>query len=266
MAYPLTEINRPLGKTQRTDVWWLPPLGVAFGLGVFVVYTTWAGLQNAHYLYTGGGADYLSPLYSPLFSSTLFPDWWPKILASPAVLVLWAPAGFRLTCYYYRKAYYRAYGANPVACAVGKGTVSTNYRGETKLPFILQNVHRYFLYLALIFVVILSLDAIRSFRFEDGHGGHVFGMGLGSLVLTINPILIAGYTFGCHSLRHLVGGKVDCWSCSLTTRCRHSLWKQVSMFNERHQLWAWLSLVWVGFADLYVRMLAMGIWTDVRMF
>jgi hypothetical protein len=28
--------------------------------------------------------------------------------------------------------------------------------------------------------------------------------------------------------------------------------------------WAWISLFWVGFTDLYVRMCAMGIWTDFR--
>jgi hypothetical protein len=29
-------------------------------------------------------------------------------------------------------------------------------------------------------------------------------------------------------------------------------------------LWAWCSLFSVGFSDLYVRMCAMGIWSDVR--
>jgi hypothetical protein len=29
--------------------------------------------------------------------------------------------------------------------------------------------------------------------------------------------------------------------------------------------WAWISLIWVGFTDLYVRLCAMGIWTDARL-
>ena len=58
----------------------------------------------------------ISPFYSPLI---LF---LPPVLAwvSPAFLILWAPAGFRVTCYYYRKAYYRAFFLDPVACAVGE--------------------------------------------------------------------------------------------------------------------------------------------------
>jgi len=27
-------------------------------------------------------------------------------------------------------------------------------------------------------------------------------------------------------------------------------------------LWAWVSLFWVGFSDLYVRLCSMGIWHD----
>jgi hypothetical protein len=27
-------------------------------------------------------------------------------------------------------------------------------------------------------------------------------------------------------------------------------------------MWAWLSLFWVGFTDVYVRLCAMGIWHD----
>jgi hypothetical protein len=38
----------------------------------------------------------------------------------------------------------------------------------------------------------------------------------------------------------------------------------VTLFNERHMQWAWVSLFWVGFSDLYVRLVAMGIITDVR--
>jgi hypothetical protein len=30
--------------------------------------------------------------------------------------------------------------------------------------------------------------------------------------------------------------------------------------------WAWVSLIWVGLTDLYVRLCAMGLWTDYRLF
>ena len=86
---------------------------------------------------------YLSPLFSPLIA----PAWLPWFI-SPGLLILWIPLGFRATCYYYRKAYYRFYFADPPGCAVGEPTVHGRYAMETKLPFLLQNFHRYFLYLA----------------------------------------------------------------------------------------------------------------------
>ena len=118
-------------------------------------------------------------------------------------------------------------------------------------------MHRYFLYFGLLFIVVLTGDSIRSFFF-DGR----FGIGVGSLVLTINTALLAGYTFGCHSLRHIIGGRKDevsknglQWSC----------YAVCSAMNQRHQLFAWLSLFSVAFADLYVRLCSMGLWTDYRL-
>src|SRR5262249_5540981 len=155
---------------------------------------------------------------------------WPL---SPAFLILWAPLGFRGTCYYYRKAYYRALFLDPPACGVGEPP--RNYQGERKL-FLFQNLHRFFMYLAVLFIFILSYDAIRSFIWPvcdaaaqavtpqggvcgvlaDGRlavGPREFHVAMGSLVLTLNVILLAGFTFGCHALRHAVGGGVDCFSC-----------------------------------------------------
>jgi hypothetical protein len=197
------------------------------------------------------------------------PGWmlsvWPPFLAfSPAFLVLWAPGGFRFTCYYYRGAYYKAFWADPITCAVGEpGFRGTKYRGERFLPLTLQNVHRYFLYLALLFIVFLSYDAVLSYVFTNPlTGAKGFGVGLGSLVLTINPILLGGYTLGCHSLRHLVGGRKDCLS---SLGARKAAYDCVSCLNRNHMRWAWFSLFWVGFTDLYVRLCAMGIFHDVRL-
>jgi hypothetical protein len=168
---------------------------------------------------------------------------------------LWAPAGFRVTCYYYRGAYYKAFWADPPACAVGEPR--TGYIGESNWPLRIQNIHRYFLYIAILFIGLLSWDAIKAFWFADG-----FGVGVGSLVLTLNVILLAGYTFGCHSLRHLVGGGRDCISESPTC---HKLYTGCSALNRRHALWAWMSLISVMFADVYVRLCSMGVWHDYRL-
>jgi hypothetical protein len=256
---------RTFGQTMRPDAWWVQPLAVFLGLSAFVVYATWAAFQGEHY----HSGPYLSPFYSPeVFGDSPHsilgpqPGWWPGWLPwSPAFLVLWAPGGFRLTCYYYRGAYYKSFWASPPSCAVGKPHKS--YSGERKFPLILQNLHRYFLYLALVFVVFLSADVWRALWFERADGGGTeFGVGVGTLVLAANTALLAGYTLGCHSLRHLVGGALDRLSAAPARRRAYDC---VSCLNRRHMAWAWCSLFSVAFADVYVRLCAMGVWTDARL-
>src|SRR6516225_7876681 len=204
--------RRSFGETMRADTWWIQPLLVFVGLSTFIVYSTWAAFQGKNYYF----GNYISPFYSPeLFEDSphsLFgpkPAWWPGwLLFSPALLILWAPGGFRLTCYYYRGAYYKAFWADPPSCTVGEPRAS--YRGELSLPLVLQNVHRLFLYIALVFLVILAHDVWEATSFTNpATGQEQFGIGVGTLVLAGNVILLGGYTFGCHSLRHLVGGFSD---------------------------------------------------------
>ena len=252
-----------LGRTSRRDTWWLYPSAVFLGLTTFVVYATWAALQGNFYRF----GPYLSPFYSPMLFGPhgwfgAQPNWWPGWLKSlsPAFFILWAPGGFRLSCYYYRGAYYKSHWADPPACAVGEPRL--RYRGERRWPLVLQNVHRYFLYLALLFLVILAHDAWNALWFRSAAGGREFGIGVGTLVLLANVILLGGYTLGCHSLRHLIGGGRDQLSSLPGRGCAYSC---VSKFNGRHMAWAWASLFWVGFTDLYVRMCAMGVWHDWRL-
>jgi len=240
------------GATVRRDAWWLELIPVVLVLGGFSVYATWRAFEGAHYEW----GPYLSPFYSPLFK----PSWWPL---SPALLILWAPLGFRATCYYYRKAYYRSFFLDPPACAVGESRAH-RYSGETRFPFILQNLHRYFLYVAIIFLFILWYDAIVSFWFDSPTGKH-FGIGVGSLVLLANIVLLSSYTLSCHSLRHIVGGNVDCFSCAVAGGPRHTAWRGASFLNEHHMLFAWLSLSSVGLADLYIRLVASGAIQDLRL-
>jgi len=257
-------VARRFGQTTRSDLWWAQPAATFLGLSTFIVYSTWAAFQGRDYTF----GPYLSPFYSPeLFGDSPHswfgpkPGWWPSwMLFSPALLILWMPGGFRFTCYYYRGAYYKAFWADPPSCAVGEPRHS--YWGERSLPLVLQNVHRYFLYLALGFLLVLASDVYKALWFTDAATGAVhFGVGVGTLVLLVNVCLLGGYTLGCHSLRHLVGGCLDQMT---QTPGRRRTYDCVSCLNRRHMVWAWFSLFWVGFTDLYVRLCSIGVWTDWR--
>src|SRR5678810_245822 len=204
---PVTDVSRGFGSTRRRDAWWVAPLAVFLGFGTFLVYSTWAAFQNAHYTF----GPYLSPFYAPVLWASpdnpaglelawfgVKPAWFPALIPfSPALLILPFPGLFRFTCYYYRGAYYKAFWADPPSCAVGEPRLS--YRGEQTFPLIIQNVHRYFMYLAVLFIGVLGYDAWKAMWFATTAGGKTFGIGLGTLVLVVNVILLSAYTFGCHS-------------------------------------------------------------------
>lgn len=255
-----TPVLPRLGQTARRDAWWVAPTATAAALTVFGAYALFAAVEGSDYLYTKGGARYLSPFYSPDLKSMLGVS----LPFSYAFLVLWAPLGLRLSCYYYRKATYRSFLLSPPACAVSGAR--RRYRGETALPFVLQNAHRYFLYFATIVLGFLWYDAVRAFFFTTAAGSLTVGVGLGSLVLLANVVALTCFTFGCNSLRHLIGGNLDCFTCSRSTRTRHRLWLGVTVLNLRHSTWAWTSLATVGLADLYVRLASAGVFHDPRIF
>src|SRR5215831_10227357 len=257
--------RRSFGETMRADVWWIHPLLVFIGLSTFIVYSTWAAFQGTNYYF----GNYISPFYSPeLLGNSPHswfgpkPAWWPAwLLFSPALFILWAPGGFRLTCYYYRGAYYKAFWADPPACTVGEPR--KKYLGEKSFPLIMQNVHRYFLYVAILFIGLLSWDVWQAMWFTDPVTGRErFGIGVGTIVLAVNVVLLGGYTFGCHSLRHLIGGMIDQLS---RAPVRQRTYWCVSCLNRRHMLWAWTSLCWVMVADVYVRLCSMGMLKDIRL-
>jgi hypothetical protein len=283
------------GETARKDNWWLGPLLTFLGLLAFVIYATYRAfdgnyfeIRQARRDFNAPGnhvaAPYLSPFYSPLiydaqsphaWITKAKPSWWPGGLAfSTALLILWGPVLFRFTCYYYRKAYYRSFWADPVACAVGEPRQS--YWGERYFPLVLQNVHRYTLYIAIGFLFFLWWDVILAFWWPvyNAQGtltGHHLGIGVGTLIMLANIILLTGFTLGCNSLRHLVGGRLNCFSCPARNgqgeqklRTGYYLWNWVSRFNAHHMEWAWLSLFSVGFTDFYIMMCSRVIWSDLH--
>ena len=262
-----------LSTVLRKDRWWVQPALIVFGLLAFTVYATWAAFRNGHY-YAGVGLsasntrNYLSPFYSPCLTNGCATGPFIHGLGfrwafSPALLILVFPLGFRMTCYYYRKSYYRSFWLSPPACAVADagsvGGKRPKYNGESKFPLLIQNVHRYFWYFAVLFAVLLTWDAIQAFRFPNG-----FGLGIGTLLFIVNAVLIWAYTLGCHSCRHLCGGSTNTLSKS---KGRLWFWSNVaSKLNEHHQLFAWLSLIWIALTDFYVFLITSNAFHDPRIF
>jgi len=238
-----------IGRLRRDAPWWLLPVTVVAVLGLFGVYAVWTAVQGwgATPAYAGraAGTPYLSPFYSP----TLFAGRTP---VSPAFWVLWSPLLFRATCYYYRKAYYRSFFWDPPACAVGEAR-HRRYRGESAFPLILNNLHRFFLYVAVVVLGYLWYDVLVALRYAGG-----WYLGLGTLIFVVNVVLLSGYTFSCHSLRHMVGGRLDCFSCVRFGKQRHGAWRFITRLNERHPMWAWVSLFSVLATDIYIRIINAG--------
>ena len=253
-------------RTLRTDKWWLQP-AITFGvLFSFVIYATFRAFENKYYF----SEPLISPFYSPCLSSSCEPG---RALAffgqpfnnqyfgigiSPALFILIFPLGFRMTCYYYRKAYYRAFWMSPPACAVAEP--HTKYTGETRAPLILQNSHRWFFYAGLIFNIILTWDAILAFRNEDKQWGH---MSIGTLVFLFSTTMLWLYSLSCHTCRHTIGGRLKHFS---KHPVRYKAWTIVSALNHKHPTFAWISLFGVAGADIYVRAVASGAITNFYFF
>ena len=248
-------------KTLRTDRWWLAPLLTVVGLLAWLAYATFRVFMQSDYFKIGKGFHYLTPFYSPCVSNgcnaqvaefgRFLPDWRiiPYAALSLPFLLL-----FRLTCYYYRKAYYRSFWASPPACAVPDG--HKTYTGETRYPLLFQNLHRYAFYLAFIISLINTWDLIRSFWGTSG-----FGLGLGNFVLLANVVLLWAYTLSCHSCRHIIGGRLKHFSAHPV---RYKAWGFVSRLNGHHMGLAWTTLASLAITDFYVMAVSAGWFSDLR--
>lgn len=252
------------GATQRRDNWWVGPVVTA------TIFTLWL----AYFFAVAAWGNYWAagPYVSPFFLTyehpetmtdmgghhALFGYWpsaWPFFL-SPALFIGALPGMFRLTCYYYRKAYYRAFFGLPPACAVGPQR--TDYRGETGL-LVIQNLHRYTVYIAILLLPLLLLDVVKA---TSWHGQ--LGFGVGTILLAVNFVLLSAYTLGCHAWRHLIGGKLNCFSCDGGSEARYQGWRATTWLNVRHQEFAWASLLWIAGTDLYIRLVSLGIIPDLN--
>ena len=253
-------------RTLRQDRWWLAPLANALGLAFFVVYATIRSLWGSAYYVEQ--YHYLSPFYSPCVSASCIPEashlgqWFGEMpwFLPYALVSLPFLLGFRLTCYYYRKSYYRAFWASPPACAVAEP--HKTYSGETRFPLILQNTHRYFFYVAFLISVLNTYDMVLAFQSTDPATGVTsFGLGLGTLILLINVIGLWLYTLSCHSCRHITGGRLKHFS---KNPVRYRIWTTLSKLNTRHMQFAWLTIGTLILTDFYVMLVASGTISDLR--
>jgi hypothetical protein len=250
-------------RTLRKDPWWRAPAVTATLLTIWVAYATvhvfighWYWVPKYHYL---------TPFFSPCISGECAPgssslgQWFPALppIIPYALVSLPFVLGFRLTCYYYRRAYYRAFWRAPAACAVREP--HAKYTGETRFPLIMQNLHRFFFYLVILISILNTYDVIQAFRGPNGS----FGFGLGTVIMLVNVVLLWAYTLSCHSCRHITGGRLKNFS---KHPARYWIWTQVSKLNARHMQLAWTTLGTLMLTDLYIWLVAAGVFSDPRFF
>jgi len=271
-AYRASDVEHgraPVSITARTDNWWYEPALIITTLVAFSVYAVWRAWEGSYFNATQSlqhgvqwAPAYLSPFYSPPIH-----EWFPHLAIfrhiSPAFFVLIFPLSFRATCYYCRRSYYRAFFWDPPACGMHEPFMRRRkgYTGESRFPFTLQNLHRYALYLILIVVVFHYLHLYDSFWMVNGAQTRRPGVGMGTVIFFVDTLMLTLYVFSCHAWRHFIGGGLNRMSnAPLRTR----LWSWMTVLNARHGLYFWISLITVGLADFYVRLVASGAITDLR--
>ena len=180
---------------------------------------------------------------------------------SPTVLIVPIPGLFRLTCYAYRKDYHRHLFHHPLGCENSQRAekVGRKYTGEKNAVFLFENLHRYFLYAGIIILPFFYYDFFQSVVYNNS-------LRLGSIILLANALTLTAWTLSCHAFRHLIGGNIDCYSCTTGGKARKSIWNIQSWWNARHEAMAWISLLTIFFADLYLRGLAAGLPIDFTFF
>ena len=277
-------ISVPFPDNPRKDNWRIAPVATVATFLVFIVYSTiraFAGNNFSTFNHEGQNwpwvAQHLANMTQPHYWSPFYSPYIPLhlnypfiqgsnhsgIAISAALYVLIIPLSFRLSCYYCRKTYYRAIFGDPTACAVKEQFARLNYQGEKRFPNSLFNLHRYTLYLALMLVGFHWFHLYEAFHATGADGREHLYFGLGTVVIALDTLALSAYVFSCHSFRHLTGGVLDRFSRSAGTRRRHGLWAKVSQLNINHGQFFWASLITVGLADLYVCLLASGLFHDI---
>lgn len=238
--------------TVRTDNYKRAPYGFAALIAFFAVYSVVRIFMNGDYYVKA--FNYLTPMYSPCVAENCVPGsadfghWLPSIpFGIPmAILVFPILAGFRTTCYYYRKAGYRGLWAAPLACGVPEP--HKKYSGETRFPLIIMNWHRFFWMLAAVLLLVNTWDVVKAFDGENG-----VRLGLGTVLMAVNCLLLWGYTVSCHAARHILAGRINNFS---KHPVKYQIWTFISRVNPKHGNFAMASLISVITTDFYIALLS----------
>ena len=253
MAVETALSPRPASGREASPgrAWWIEPALTVICYSAFVIYATWSVFDQVNVKFY----PYVSPFFSLWLGFGLIRV--PLIgILIPILAVI--PLGLRGSCYYYRKSYFRSFFWDPPACAIQE-LKRGRYRGETRFPWVLNNYHRYFLILSVIVLVFLWVDVVRAFVYQ----GHLF-IGLGSLIMLTNVILLTLYTGTCHSFRYLMGGRIDAFSRVRFGPAWHRIVILLNGMNPRHGFYAWVSMFSVAFTDIYIRLLMAGLFHEPR--
>ncbi len=177
---------------------------------------------------------------------------------SPTVLLVPVAGLLRLTCYAFRKNYHRHLFKHPLDCTTSaRGDSETrSYSGETKF-FRLENAHRYFVYAGIAILPFFYYDMVGSITYAGG-----LTLRLGSVLMAAEVVALTLWLASCHSIRHLVGGRTDCYGCEFAGNKKNAVWRGQSYLNRHHELLAWAGLILIVAVDLYLRGLAAGMPID----
>jgi hypothetical protein len=178
---------------------------------------------------------------------------------SPTVIIIPLIGLFRLTCYAFRRYYNRHLFKHPAACPVHERSDADSraYTGETSTLFKAENLHRYFMYASLAVLPFFYYDLYLSLTY-----GGVFILRLGSILMVADVAVLTLYVFSCHSVRSLIGGRNDCFSCMSMPKQSKMAYDVQSRLNMHHELFAWLSLITIVAVDLFIRAVSAGIPLD----
>ncbi len=241
----------PVKEASPGRAWWIEPALTVASYSAFLIYATWSVFDQVNVVFP----PYVSPFFSTWLGFGLIRV--PLIgILLPILAVI--PLGLRGSCYYYRKSYFRSFFWDPPACAIQE-LKRGRYHGETRFPWVLNNYHRYFLLLTLIVTVFLWADVVRAFIYH----GHFF-IGLGTLIMLVNVILLTVYTLTCHSLRYLLGGRIDAFSRVRFGSAWHRVVIVLNQLNPLHGVFAWVSMFSVALTDVYIRLLMSGVINEPR--